>query len=112
MVAHTFNPSIQEAGGPLSLRPVWSIDWVLGQPGLHRETLSRKPTKPNLPHIRMSSILFLRKKESLCTTLQFLQTWNAKCFTQKTILIMTCKTELGRANDNHLWQQRWQTKYM
>jgi hypothetical protein len=44
MVAHVFNPSIweAEAGGFLSSRPTWSTKWVPGQPGLHRETLSRK----------------------------------------------------------------------
>jgi hypothetical protein len=51
VVAHTFNSSTweAEAGGFLSLRPAWSTEWVLGQPGLHRETLSRKtnPTQPN-----------------------------------------------------------------
>jgi hypothetical protein len=43
-VAHAFNPSTweAEAGRFLSLRPAWSTKWVLGQPGLHRETLSRK----------------------------------------------------------------------
>jgi hypothetical protein len=49
MVAHTFNPSTQEAeaGGFLSSRPAWSTEWVPGQPGLHRETLSRKNKKQN-----------------------------------------------------------------
>jgi hypothetical protein len=43
-VAHAFNPSTREAeaGGFLSSRPAWSTEWVPGQPGLHRETLSRK----------------------------------------------------------------------
>jgi hypothetical protein len=42
VVAHTFNPSTweAEAGGFLSSRPAWSTEWVPGQPGLHRETLS------------------------------------------------------------------------
>jgi hypothetical protein len=31
-----------EAGRSLSSRPAWSIEGVLGQPGLHRETLSQK----------------------------------------------------------------------
>jgi hypothetical protein len=41
---HAFNPSTweAEAGGFLSSRPAWSTEWVPGQPGLHRETLSRK----------------------------------------------------------------------
>jgi hypothetical protein len=45
---HAFNPSTQEAeaGRFLSLRPAWSTKWVPGQPGLYRETLSRK-TKQN-----------------------------------------------------------------
>jgi hypothetical protein len=44
MVAHAYNPSIweAEAGGFLSSRPAWSTKWVPGQPGLYRETLSRK----------------------------------------------------------------------
>jgi hypothetical protein len=50
VVAHAFNPSTwqAEAGGFLSSRPAWSSEWVPGQPGLHRETLSQKnQTKPN-----------------------------------------------------------------
>jgi hypothetical protein len=49
-VAHAFNPSTweAEAGGFLSSRPDWSTKWVPGQPGLYRETLSRKnKTKQN-----------------------------------------------------------------
>jgi hypothetical protein len=34
-----------EAGGFLSWRPAWSTEWVPGQPGLHRETLSKKQNK-------------------------------------------------------------------
>ena len=43
VVAHVFYPSTweTEAGGFLSSRPAWSTECVLGQPGLHRETLSR-----------------------------------------------------------------------
>jgi hypothetical protein len=46
-VAHAFNPSTREAeaGVFLSLRPVWSTEWVPGHPGLHRETLSRRKKK-------------------------------------------------------------------
>jgi hypothetical protein len=45
---HAFDPSTweAEAGGFLSSRPAWSTEWVPGQPGLHRETLSQK-TKQN-----------------------------------------------------------------
>jgi hypothetical protein len=48
-VAHAFNPSTREgeAGGFLSSRPAWSTKWVPGQPGLYRETLSRKTNNNN-----------------------------------------------------------------
>jgi hypothetical protein len=47
VVAHAFNPSTREAeaGGFLSSRPAWSTEGVPGQPGLQRETLSRKTKK-------------------------------------------------------------------
>jgi hypothetical protein len=47
MVAHAFNPSTweAEAGGFLSSRPAWSTERVPEQPGLYRETLSRKTKK-------------------------------------------------------------------
>jgi hypothetical protein len=47
MVAHAFNPSTweAEAGEFLSLRAAWSTEWVPGQPGLHKETLSQKSKK-------------------------------------------------------------------
>jgi hypothetical protein len=34
-----------EAGRFLSSKPAWSTEWVPGQPGLHRETLSQKKKK-------------------------------------------------------------------
>jgi hypothetical protein len=51
VVAHAFNLSTWEAvaGGFMSLSLtlwVWSTEWVLGQPGIHRKTLSQK-TKTN-----------------------------------------------------------------
>jgi hypothetical protein len=47
VVAHTFNPSTweAEASRSLSLRSTWSTECGLGQPGLHRETLSWKNQK-------------------------------------------------------------------
>ena len=48
MVAHTFNnPSTREAeaSGFLSSRPSWSTEWVPGQAGLHRKTMSQKKKK-------------------------------------------------------------------
>ena len=43
VVVHTFNLSTceVEAGGSLSSRPAWSTEHALGQPRLHRETLSQ-----------------------------------------------------------------------
>jgi hypothetical protein len=47
VVAHAFNPSTweAEAGRFLSSRSAWSTEWVLGHPGLYRETLSQKKKK-------------------------------------------------------------------
>jgi hypothetical protein len=57
VVAHTFNPSTQEAEavGFLNLRPAWSTKWVPGQPGLYRETLSRKTKKKKKKGINVKS---------------------------------------------------------
>jgi hypothetical protein len=64
-LAHAFNPSTweAEAGGFLSSRPAWSTERVLGQPGLHRETLSLK-TKTKT---KMDNLVFLKKcEEKIC----------------------------------------------
>jgi hypothetical protein len=52
VVEHTWNPNPleAEAGRSLSLWPAWSTDWVSGQPGLHRETLSPNTNKPTNQH--------------------------------------------------------------
>ena len=52
MVLHTFTPNTGEAevGRQISMRSrvLWSREWVSGQPGLHRETMSWKTkTKQN-----------------------------------------------------------------
>ena len=45
VVAHAFNPSTWEDGGhtwrSVSSRAAWSIEQGLGQPGLHKESLSQ-----------------------------------------------------------------------
>ena len=55
MVEHAFSPSTREAeaGGSLSSRSTLNIKWVLGQPGLHRETLSWTPRPPTKKIIRV-----------------------------------------------------------
>jgi hypothetical protein len=61
VVVHAFNQSSQaEAGKLLSWRPAWSTEWVPGQPGLHRETLSVKTEKRKKK----------RKKKDLLLSLQ------------------------------------------
>jgi hypothetical protein len=62
---HAFNPSTweAEAGRFLSSRPAWSTEWVPGQPGLHRETLSQKKKKKwtrNLKRDATSGFISLR----------------------------------------------------
>ena len=62
VVARAFNPSTREAeaGGSLGLRSAWSTEQVLGQPGLHRETLSPQKTKQK----RKKMACVLRQKTS------------------------------------------------
>jgi hypothetical protein len=72
MVAHTFNPSTweAEAGGFLSSRPAWSTEWVPGQPGLYRETLSRKTKqkqKQNLLPLGIYTGSFLFRGRTPCS---------------------------------------------
>jgi hypothetical protein len=59
VVVHTFYPSTQkaEAGRFLSSRPAWSTERVPGQPGLHRETLSRKKKKKD--HMTLTGIVIV-----------------------------------------------------
>ena len=62
MVAHAFNPSTweSEASRFLSLRPVWFTQWVPGQPGLYRESLSwKKPRVLELVSLGCWSLLVL-----------------------------------------------------
>jgi hypothetical protein len=57
VMAYTFDPSTWEAkaGGFLSLRPAWSTEWVPGQLGLRRETLSRNKTKQKTKNLAIPS---------------------------------------------------------
>jgi hypothetical protein len=67
VVAHTFNPSTweAEAGGFLSSRPAWSTEWVPGQPGLYRETLSQKTKKKKKRKKEMNMYLYKRWKHDI-----------------------------------------------
>ena len=64
MVVHAFNARNweAEAGGHLSSRPVWSIEWVPGHPGIHKETLPWKKkvqkTKKILKKIKKKQQLY------------------------------------------------------
>jgi hypothetical protein len=57
VVAHAFNPSTweAEAGEFLSSRPAWSTKRIPGQPGLHRETLSRKTKKKKKKDVKANA---------------------------------------------------------
>jgi hypothetical protein len=75
--AHAFNPSTQEAeaGRFLSLRPAWSTKWVPGQPGLYRETLSRKTNKQTNKQTKQNKTKE-RKEDLLACGLQpFITQW-------------------------------------
>jgi hypothetical protein len=67
VVAHAFDPSTREAeaGGFLSSRPAWSTKWAPGQPGLHRETLSRKNQKKKKK--KLTNVEFQEFSSSLIT---------------------------------------------
>jgi hypothetical protein len=71
VVVHTFNPSTweAEAGRFLSLRTAWSTEWVSGQPGLHRETLSwqNKKQKQNQKQNK-TTFCFSASPHCLCTS--------------------------------------------
>ena len=90
VVAHTFNPTTREAeaGGFLSSRPAWSTEWVPGQPGLNRETLSRKTKNQTKTPWKAQKIDHNEKnKSSLSGQLQ-------RCGTQNTEGCHHCQTYL------------------
>jgi hypothetical protein len=75
LVVHGFNPSTWEAGagGFVSFRPAWSTEWVPGQPGLHRETLSqnqkkkKKESHPGRPKLLFSSCPYREIEHFVCS---------------------------------------------
>jgi hypothetical protein len=91
VVAHAFNPStwVADPGGFLSWRPAWSTEWVPGQPGLHRETMSHPPPpkkNPTLYHpgsgvsvrLRVCSVaqtVSISSHLSFCHLLRHLPRW-------------------------------------
>ena len=74
VVAHSFNSSTWEveAGGFLSSRPVWSTEWVPGEPGLHKKPSLEKQTNKQTNKInkQMSFATNSRKEpsQSPCST--------------------------------------------
>jgi hypothetical protein len=130
VVAHAFNPSIweAEAGGFLSSRPAWSTEWVPGQPGLYRETLSRKTkqnkqTKTNLSlnfNLLMYQVILeksLRYSElqfpvSLCGVLKInrvVDSWTYILFSPLFSLASTHRAEFSELIrlTNLLWLTDW-----
>jgi hypothetical protein len=68
VVAHAFNPSTREAEAGGFLRPAWSTEWVPGEPGLHRETLSgkNKTTTTTTKSTQFSAVSYTRNTIQLC----------------------------------------------
>ena len=66
MVARAFDPSTQEAeaDGSMSSKPAWSTEWVPGEPGVHRETLSWK-TKAGKGYIKKQKQIQRQKGDVL-----------------------------------------------
>jgi hypothetical protein len=60
VVVHAVNPSTREAeaGRFLSSRPAWSTEGFPGQPGLHRETLSRKTKNKTTTTKKQKTLIF------------------------------------------------------
>jgi hypothetical protein len=88
MVAHAFNPSTweAEAGGFLGLRPAWSTEWVPGQPGPHRETLSQKQNKTKQNKIKQKFITYSGQVDS--------KRENIKCLFILVFVVLINKTVL------------------
>jgi hypothetical protein len=81
MVANAFNPSIweAEAGGFLSSRPDWSTELVPGQPGLYKETLSRKTKQNKTKQNKTKQNKTKRKKKSSESSSPLLIRINSHC---------------------------------
>ena len=69
MAVHAFSPSTLEAeeGGFLNLRPAWPTKWVPGQPGLYRETLSRKTKTKTKQNKKQKKKKKKEKKKNIST---------------------------------------------
>jgi hypothetical protein len=106
VVAHAFNLSTweAEAGGFLSSRPAWSTKWGPGQPGLHRETLSRKNKHTNKQKTRALTWLSgspLSKHGELCSPSLYLPpslTWKSCLSLSLSNWLMAFFTDKSRAN--------------
>jgi hypothetical protein len=105
MVAHAFNPSTweAEAGGFLSSRPTWFTKWVPGQPGIHRETLSRKTKNQTKPNKTKQKIHYQ----------EWQQATGVRVHRAKSPLYHSQKSqELGRYTTQHWILEAWTSIYM
>ena len=96
MVVHAFNPSTWEAeeGRFLSSRPTWAIEWVPGQPRLHKETRSQKKKKQKKKkRKRKKRRRWLSGKDPLL--------WKQKDLSSH--LPHTCRTACGYSNTRVRW---------
>jgi hypothetical protein len=117
MVAYAFSPSTREAeaGGFLSSRPAWSTKWVPGQPGLNRETLSRKKkiagftggyNHTQLPDANNRACITSADSQELGSILRklYMVVVGGKQSSQVSLLLMRTKVEKSLLNPVLQWQ--------
>jgi hypothetical protein len=113
MVVHAFNPSTWEAEADrfLSSRPAWSTKRVPGQPGLYRETLSRKNKQTKSVYAPEEGATpgpgCIRKVASQlippCSLLQFLSPGSCLEFCANFMIHYKLITEINLSSSPYFW---------
>lgn len=114
MVAHTWNPSTQEAEKWIfvSLRQAWFTEWVPENPGIHRETQSwnKNKERENLVHDRECKEMWEQPRSSWCLEQKlFLEPVAFHSLSKKKVslsscLIWACQKEPKEKEHESKWQ--------